>query len=763
MYQPLYIAGNKTGLVQERENFLLPSDAYPVLENIYVFRERLKRKQGTELLGRLRRKFSASSLGATGASPWSFNIYSTLAAPITGEPNAEIEVGSVTIVLGGAITFTDGGDGTLSSVTPGNSGTINYASGDVVLTHTGGGAATITFNYFPGLPCMGLLDRELNNVNSEQLVAFDTKYAYNYSSGFQEFISGTTWSGTNSDFFWSTNYWVTPGASNKKLFWVTNFSGSGGDPIRYTDDSVWIDFAPTIDSSSNKLTQCLILLPFRGRLVAFNTFEGTSLGASAQYRQRIRWAAIGNPISDISTLFPAASDVSADAWRDDIRGKGGFLDIPTAENIIAVGQVRDNLIVYTERSTWQLRYTGRSIAPFQIERVNSELGAESTFSAVQFDTSLVGIGDKGIVECDSYKSERIDVKIPDFVYSINNQGESLKRIHGIRDFQKRLAYWCYPYDPEENESSTFKYPNRRLVYNYENDSWAIFVDSFTCFGIFQNPSSLKWEDIPYPWLSQNIPWIGRLALFPSLIGGNQQGFVSYLDVQATNDVSLEIKDITMPLGPTLINSPDHNLFDNQIIEISNIPSGTGYASLNDTKFRVSVSDEDNFNLYAFNTTTSKFDILQEDTAQTYIGGGRISVKDNFKVVSKKFNFLEEGQAFQLGHIDILMNDTSEGEITLNVYQDYNDQQPINQSPENETTAGAADLFFNSTVLTSNEGGANGSKNWHRVYCNVRGSFITIEWTLNDDQMNGNSQRSDVQIDAQIVWSRKAGKELIGSF
>jgi hypothetical protein len=155
------------------------------------------------------------------------------------------------------------------------------------------------------------------------------------------------------------------------------------------------------------LNQCLCLLPFRSRLVAFNTFEGQTLGTSINYPQRIRWAAIGNPLV-VDAMGPPAT---VGAWRDDVRGRGGYIDIPTAENIISVGYVRDNLVIYCERSTWQLRYTGRSVAPFQIEKVNTELGAQSTFSAVQFDTSLVGIGDKGVVECDSYKSERIDIKI----------------------------------------------------------------------------------------------------------------------------------------------------------------------------------------------------------------------------------------------------------------------------------------------------------------------------------------------------------------
>jgi hypothetical protein len=406
-YTPTRIAGNATGLVQSREEFLLPDDAYPTLENAFVWRERIKRKQGFQLLGRLSRVLTAAALGNATGTTFSGNVFTALSL----ESSSEIKAGSV-VVSDGTNTFTDNSLGVLTSV-PGSSGAINYTTGAITLTGTVNNAAlTITVTYYPNLPVMGIRSRDLSPQNSEMTVFFDTKYAYNFSaSGFVEFIPGTTWSSglaqANSNFFWSTNYWVS--STNIKIFWVTNDSGTTGDPIRYTNGTgnasgAWIDFAPTIDAAGNKLTQCLCLLPFRGRLLALNTLEGASLAASVSYSNRIRWAAIGNPFDTASSIV---TTVNPQAWRDDIRGQGGFLDIPTNEDIITVGYVRDNLVIYCENSTWQLRYTGRSVAPFQIEKVNTELGAASTFSAVQFDTSLVGIGDKGVVQCDSFKSEWI--------------------------------------------------------------------------------------------------------------------------------------------------------------------------------------------------------------------------------------------------------------------------------------------------------------------------------------------------------------------
>lgn len=844
-YEPLYVKQFEAGLIQSRQEFILPDDAFPILENAVVFRERIARRQGLDLVGRLRRVFVTLSLGLSGASPWTFTIWSTLVPPIVPEATAQIEPGSVIINIG-VITFTDQGDGTLTSATPGNSGVINYQTGVVTLIHTAGPgiATTISFNYFPGLPVMGLRSRELNSINVEQLVAFDTVYAYIFAAGgFQEFIPGTVWTGTDSDFFWSTNYWVS--SANEKIFWVTNFFRTGvtGDPIRYTNGTTWIDFAPQINAAGDILAQALVLLPFRGRLVAFNTYEGASFGTSIQFSNRIRWAAIGNPFTVVSAIV---TTVNPNAWRDDIRGQGGFLDIPTSEAIVAVGFVRDNLVIYCERSTWQLRYTGRTIAPFQIEKVNSELGSESTFSAVQFDTSLVGIGDKGVVECDSFKSERIDIKIPDLVFEFKNENDGTKRVHGIRDIQQRLAYWTYVFNP--SSSPDLKFPNRRLVYNYENDSWAIFTDSLTALGTFQEPVSRTWATSNFPWTQANFPWLDVPAQFPFIIGGNQQGFVlklsSNIEPKVSNDVTLFITNIMGNITtPTVITSPNHNLVSGQVITISDIPSTDPFAAslnsprigvitgatqsfpciitsvnhgllmgsrvvitgvlgmveLNGLSYLITVTgvntfaldgiDSTNFTAYTgggawsftnafaieidpasdpvnsfqlwrYSPTTLDFTIPQLNPPGTYLGGGQIAVRDGFSIVSKKFNFLDQGQNIQLGYLDVLMDTTDLGAVTLNVYQDYNNSSPINILPENiNPSTSQPDPFFNSTVNTFQTNGLPSIKNIQRVFCPVRGHFITIEWTLSNAQLVSIEQESFVQFDFQILWMRPAGTQL----
>ncbi len=403
-----------------REQFLIPDDAFPILENAYVFRGRIRRKQGYEALAQFRRIFTAKAgVNTVRSTDTTIELFTEFPVNLVNEPNAMVEPGStadpisIVIAAPGSVTLTDSaGTGTMTSDAIGqiSDATINYATGVITFTSVGvwgPSVMAITAAYFPGLPCMGLREQELPATNVERIIGFDTTYAYVLTgspSKWTELDSTTTWTGNDANFFWTTNYFVDTSTPPRKLFWATNFSGIAGDPMRVFAGTTgtWTNFAPAI-TSTQFLHQARILIPFRSRFYALNTFEGTSLAASTQHFQRIRFSQIGTPLP--------ASD--ANAWREDIPGRGNFLDIPTTQSIIGAGYVRDNLVIYCERSTWQLRYTGRQIAPVQIERVNDELGAESTFSMVNFDTSLVGIGDKGIVECDSFKTERIDLKIPD--------------------------------------------------------------------------------------------------------------------------------------------------------------------------------------------------------------------------------------------------------------------------------------------------------------------------------------------------------------
>jgi len=82
-----------------------------------------------------------------------------------------------------------------------------------------------------------------------------------------------------------------------------------------------------------------------------------------------------------------------------------------------------------------------------------------------------------------------------------------------------------------------------LVYNYRNNSYAVFDDYFTALGYFQRPSDLTWATLPYlTWSQWSDYWDtgAAQAWYPSVVGGNQQGYVSVLFDDDTENEYLSI-------------------------------------------------------------------------------------------------------------------------------------------------------------------------------------------------------------------------------
>lgn len=742
-YKPFYLTDfeKNSGIDTYGPSFLIPENAFTVMENAYAFRKQVKRKEGYIFLGRLRRQLAASAMGnilAGGAGTFTFNIFTGLGLLGT-EPNASIESGAVTnitIAIGAPInqTLTDAvGTGTLTIAGAGpiTSATLNYSTGVLSLTFSGAAgvsAATFSGAYFPGLPCMGLRSYESSVfINNEQLIAFDTKYAYKFSGGeFTELATGTTWSGTDYNFFWSTNYWQNVTGD---LFWVTNFSGTTGDPIRYWDSNAWTNFAPALDSGATTfLQQSLILVPYKDRLVALNTYEGANLAGSTNYAQRIRWSWNGDPTDTTS------------GWRDDTTGFGGYRDIPTNQQIISVEFIKDVLIIKCESSSWKLIYSGNRDFPFILQQVDTVLGSESTFSLVPFDRTVLSVGNLGITGDDSVNVSRIDNQLPDFVFDIQNINQGPQRVHGIRNFERQFVLWTYT----ESERS-LTYPNKLLVYNYANSTFSIFNDSFTCLGYFQPASDYTWATIPFgTWADWNTPWNSgqSQALFPDVIGGNQQGYVEILSKRVTNGVSLFIQDISSA-GVTTIKSTNHNLLDGEFVRLRNILGMTG---LNDNIYKITKVDDNNFTLNDSNLPIG-----------TYGGLGEIEVCSNINVVTKPYSpYYSEASQVRLGYIDLFLARSQNGEITINIFADETGTISVNDtsSPANSGLLGSNAVLTRPENLALVPIQANQSKIWHRHYVYAIVQNFQIQFTMSSAQMtNPSIYESDVILYGLIFYMK----------
>lgn len=659
------------GLMTDRKPLMLPDQAFSNLQNAYVFRYRVKKRDGTILAGRLRRVILNLSEAAT-SLPGSYTT-NLLTSFIANEPDASLEVGSVVVTInpgGGAQTVYKDIDG-LGNITPGimnlisgpitiSSGTINYATGVVNLVFSvvvAPLAVNASFNYFPGLPVMGICRQDTSVVGIENTIFFDTRYAYIFTGGaFQELIAGTTWTGSNTDFFWSANY--QGATADLRYFFVTNNNiGSGPyDPIRYYDNTNWNNLQPLI-TATDTLWQALIIVPYYGRLLALNTWEGTTLGGSAgatNFFSRVRFSQIGDP-------------VAADAWRSDIFGKGGFLDAPTNESIVSAAFFRNTLIVFFEYSTWQLRYVGEYGLPFIFERISSDFGCESTFSPILFDQGVMAVGDRGIIEAGVGGVKRLDEQIPETVFSFKIDDEAPNFVHGIRDFEKEVVYWNYLDETEENKFQ--EYPNSTLLFNYKNNTWAQFRDTITCFGIAQFPLSVTWESLTTFWES-NASWDSSddQDNVDFVTAGNQQGFVSiYENPEGETNIgsnlmfapSLFISAVDFTAHPTEFTIPSHNLANGEIIYLTGtVWNGTDPA-INNVIYRVTVPDINGTNIITLGLwdgdNYAAVDII---SSATYLGNGLVTLLPKMNIVTKDFNpYQGKGKQFKLSYIDFQMDAT----------------------------------------------------------------------------------------------------------
>jgi hypothetical protein len=722
------------GLTQDRKPALLANEAYSNLQDGYVWRERTKKRDGEVPIGRLSRIFTNMSIGNSGASPWSFNLFSFISG-LTGnisaitnanpgqvtsaghglsngaqvrfigvggmtqlngniytvtvvdannftigvntipygtytsggiwinQPGAQIAPGSVVIVIGsggGAITFTDQGNGTLTSPTAGNSGIINYMTGAVTLTTTAaaGTATTATMNYYPALPVMGILKRDVATFGVDATVFFDTKYAYQYVNGFQEIVPGTTWTGTNTDFFWAANYQgATP---NLRYFFTTNNNiiptGPGSpsfDPMRYYFNGAWTNLEPAVDST-NTLWQCLILIPYYGRLLALNTWEGptaSTFTGAVNYFARCRFSQIGNPIA-------------TNSWRSDMFGLGGFLDAPTNEAIVSAAFFRNTLIVFFEYSTWQLRYIGEYGIPFIWERISSDFGAVCPYSPVIFDQGVMAISDRGVIQAAANGVTRLDEQIPEQVFSFEIQNSAPFFVHGIRDFEKELVYWNYL--DTSNASTTQSYPNTVLVFNYRNNTWAKFRDTITCFGISQFQFGITWDSLTTSWDS-NVSWdnVDDQQYVDYVTLGTQAGFINIYqnpDAETPQPVStlyaptMAITAVNFGVNPTQITIPSHNLANSEIIYIQNtLWSGTD-PGLNNIIYNVTVVDANTISLATWDFASQNYLAVNITSSAVYIGGGIVTLFPKMNIQGKDFNpFQGAGKQFKLSYIDFQMD------------------------------------------------------------------------------------------------------------
>ena len=705
-----------SGLQTNVKPWLIADNAFAELSNAYIYRGRLRKRFGSFLMGESqinsRLRIRVGNTTVPGAIP------------------GVLAFGQIFSV--GDEIYTIYQDGAMLASTAGATGTVNIGANTYVINSLEPAGTAIY--WYPSLPVMGITQYLIGAINSSPSFAFDTRFAYKFdetTAGWERLAGGTDiWSGTDSQFFWSCNYYgATP---NLNILFTTNFNAT--DRIRYWDQAglVWVTPTFRYAAGLNEILTSRIIVSFKNRLILLNTVE-TFNGVVTEFVARCRFSGTGSPLA-------------ANAWRGDIPGNGNFVNASTQEAIITAQIIKDRLIVYFERSTWELVYQGNQINPFTWQKINTELGAESTFSQVPFDKAVIGIGQVGIHACNGANVERIDVKIPQKVWSFHNQNSGVIRIAGIRDYFTEMVYWTYP---TNDRSANNPYPNKVLTYNYTNNSWAVNDDSFTAFGYYQlgaHAPATTWASLGL-WTSTDV-WGGSeydVPLSRRIIAGNQQGWIVILDNKTTrNAPSLQITNVVAATNTCTI--IDHNLVVGDFVFLENM---NGLVIENAIMRVLQVVDEDTVVLTGGTITG------------TYIGGGTISRVSRIDIKTKQYNFYaaKDRNAY-ISKIDFLIDTTASGRMSVDFYISTSFTEMVADGSISGALLGTSVLETSPYAPELAPMEWTQDRVWHPLYFQAEGECIQLHLYFNNVQMADTEiSLADFQLHAMNFEARPTSSRL----
>lgn len=764
-YDRFLIGPINSGLQTNLKPMFVPEDAFPSLRNMYVWR------------GRLRKRFGSLWMGSGAPSTAVASLFSRVSV-LLGNTGAG---GNFTIIvpgnkflpgqafaIGTAIytVWQTGTPADMLKTDATTTATFNTTNGTVNFVGAAGGAAGVGVYWYPNQPIMGICNYESGAINNQPSISFDTQFSYRFAGGRWTRFGGSppTWHGSNSNFFWTSN-WSGVAVDNVVLF-ASNFNATvptinaNDDPIWSYDGATWTNFSPyTIFNTLGDYVQTArIIVPFKDRLLLMNTKEhivnspGTPFNAA--YKNRCRFSINGSPFATNAWVEPNQTNTAA-VPPNDIWVGAGWIDAATEEEIISCEFIRDRLIVYFERSTWELAYTGNQVQPFVWQQVNTELGSESMLSTVPFDDQIFTIGNVGVHACTGISVQRIDNKIPDLIFEIENKNEGVERVAGIRDYYVEMVYWTFP---SENENPTIIYPNRVLLYNYRNQSWAIVEDCITAFGYFEQQDSMTWaSSAPITWAEAGFIWDSGTteAQFRQVIAGNMQGYIFIVAPdEYRNQPVMQITNMTYDSTNHVIDLTiyDHTLVSGEYITIQYAQGVVLKDSLGlGTIYQVIDVPDAN--------TVTVGPVIPAEFSGVYTGGGVSARVSNIEIISKQFNpYGDHGSNFTIGKIDFNVDKTESGQVLVDYRTSFAAQSMVEQGLINgsllgnnvlETSPYPEDLAPNEQIQ---------DQLWHTIYMQSQGETVQFNIYMTHDQMMTDVIAfSDIEINAIILYTNRTGR------
>lgn len=741
------IAPERTGWQNDLRPWQTPDDSWFLLRNMYVFRGRVVKRIGAE--------FTGYGWVSTTDQPFFSRLrvqVGTIGAPSSPVPGNIFNVGQQ--FTAGTQIFTVYQTGTPANMlaTGPGTGTFNTNTGAFALAGTGLAAGTPIY-WYPSQPVMGITIVKVGAFNDEPTFAFDTQFAYEYTGGnwIRSQTAGVpTLHSSDENFVWTCN-WI--GVNNSIVvlfatnFQVTNPDGAGAatdDPIYYynANANTWAAFSPLYfapnggaPSTGPFVVTAKIIVQFQNRLLLLNVIEndnGGGLGTNSWYPARLRYSWVGSPFSQNAWYQRGQNDNGGTDPNVNLAGGASFIDAPTDEQIISAEFIKNRLIVFFENSTWEVVYTGNEITPFKWQKINTELGSQGTFSSIPHDQFILTMGVTGVHACNGQNVSRIDEKIPDVVFEISQQNLGPQRICGIRDYAAEVDYWAFP---SVDTSPNQVFPNKMLLYNYRNNSWAVFDDSFTAFGYLEQQLATTWANQTQTWEQLNLSWGSGVAAkqYRQVLAGNAEGFIVILNKDLSNNIgNLSITNIATVSGQTQLTIINHML--NASVDFIYLYNIQGAGLLNANIYAIEYVDPNTINIR---------DPLSGGPigfTGVYTGGGNAIRINQIQMLSKQWNpYVQQGRNVSVQKIDFCVLRTSDGQVTVGYFASASNLELVAQgSPAPQgtgTNLGTYVLETSPYPVAYYPLEQTQERLWHPIYFQSDGEFIQLYISLSPLQQS----------------------------
>lgn len=531
-----------------------------------------------------------------------------------------------------------------------------------------------------------------------------------------------------------------------------------GDPTNLTGlpaltGTGWVNFSPPLTAQLSPsgvivddlplgvyyLAGALAILPFKDRLLFFSPYLVTSGNPNTFYQleDTVLWSWNGTPY--YTNPVPKNQMSNVKAYYVDQTGLGGYLPAGIPNPIQTISNNEDVLLIGFGGDGRKTRfiYTGNDLQPFLFYSINSELPSSATFSAVTLDKGALDIGQYGLAMTDQQSSQRVDLEIPDIVFSIRNLDNGAQRVNSQRDFFNEWIYFSYP-----TQTSQWYFPTQTLLFNYRDNTWAILYENYTKHGLYRTIKKRTWLNTGFAsWMQWRVPWNSPATQpgFPQTIAGNPQGYVLIIGVGTGEAPSGTVLSVTSSGGVTQIGSINHCVNVGDYLLFQNCLGLTG---INGVIGRVT-----NVGTQA-SPTPNSFIVDIPFPSGTYGGLGTYTRLSQPTIQTKQFPvYFDQGRQVRILQQKYLLDYTAESQITANIYLSMDANNAWND-PNNSGVPNG--LIYSQLVYTcpetTNIGLTPANTNlqtptsttqaqiWHRMNTSLIGDTFQIGLTLDDAQM-----------------------------